>query len=39
MLGAIIGLVVAFKTSDNLAAAYGIAVTMTMFMATLLLYG
>ena len=38
MLGAIIGLVVAFKTSDNLAAAYGIAVTMTMFMATLLLY-
>ncbi len=38
MLGTIIGLVVAFKTSDNLLAAYGIAVTMTMLMATLLLY-
>ena len=38
MLIAIIGLVFAFKTSDNLAAAYGIAVTMTMLMATLLLY-
>ena len=38
MLVAIIGLVLAFKNSDNLAAAYGIAVTMTMLMATLLLY-
>jgi KUP system potassium uptake protein len=38
MLIAIILLVVGFKTSDNLAAAYGIAVTMTMLAATLLLY-
>jgi KUP system potassium uptake protein len=38
MLMAIIGLVLAFKNSDSLAAAYGIAVTMTMLMATLLLY-
>jgi KUP system potassium uptake protein len=38
MLVAIVLLVVGFKTSDNLAAAYGIAVTMTMLTATLLLY-
>ena len=38
MLITIIGLMLAFKNSDNLAAAYGIAVTMTMLMATLLLY-
>ena len=38
MLVAIIGLMLGFKNSDNLAAAYGIAVTMTMLMATLLLY-
>ena len=33
---ACIGLVVGFKTSSNLAAAYGIAVTMTMMITTLL---
>jgi KUP system potassium uptake protein len=38
MLAAIVLLVMGFKTSDNLAAAYGIAVTMTMLTATLLLY-
>jgi len=38
MLVAIVLLVIGFKNSDNLAAAYGIAVTMTMLMATLLLY-
>jgi KUP system potassium uptake protein len=38
MLVAIILLVVGFKTSDNLAGAYGIAVTMTMLIDTLLLY-
>lgn len=38
MMISVVGLVIAFKNSDNLAAAYGIAVTMTMLMATLLLY-
>jgi len=38
MLAAIVLLVVGFKNSDNLAAAYGIAVTMTMLTATMLLY-
>lgn len=33
-----IGLVLGFKTSSNLAAAYGIAVTATMFITTILLY-
>jgi KUP system potassium uptake protein len=37
MLISILLLVVGFKTSDNLAGAYGIAVTMTMLVATLLL--
>jgi KUP system potassium uptake protein len=38
MLVAIILLVVGFRTSDNLAGAYGIAVTMTMLIDTILLY-
>jgi KUP system potassium uptake protein len=38
MLAAIVLLVLGFKSSDNLAAAYGIAVTMTMLTATLLLF-
>ena len=38
MLAVIVLLVLGFKTSDNLAAAYGIAVTMTMLAATMLLY-
>lgn len=33
-----IALVLAFKTSSNLAAAYGVAVTTTMFITTLLLF-
>jgi KUP system potassium uptake protein len=33
-----IGLVVSFKKSDNLAAAYGIAVSATMLMTTVLLF-
>ncbi len=33
-----IGLVVGFRTSNNLASAYGIAVTMTMLITTLLFY-
>jgi KUP system potassium uptake protein len=33
-----IGLVVGFRSSSNLAAAYGIAVTMTMVITTVLLY-
>lgn len=37
MLGCIM-LVLTFKTSSNLAAAYGIAVTATMFITTLLFY-
>jgi KUP system potassium uptake protein len=35
---ATVGLVFSFKTSTNLAAAYGIAVTMTMVITTLLAY-
>ncbi len=38
MLVAIIVLVVSFKTSDALASAYGIAVTLTMLIDTLLLF-
>ena len=37
MVGAI-GLVLAFKTSSNLAAAYGLAVTTTMVITTVLFY-
>ena len=37
MLGCV-GLVVAFQTSSNLAAAYGIAVTTTMLITTLIFY-
>jgi KUP system potassium uptake protein len=33
-----IGLTIAFKKSDNLAAAYGIAVSVTMLMTTVLLF-
>lgn len=33
-----VGLVLAFRTSSNLAAAYGVAVTMTMTVTTLLFY-
>lgn len=36
LMVACIGLVIAFKTSSNLAAAYGIAVTMTMIITTVL---
>ena len=36
---ACIGLVVAFRTSSNLASAYGIAVTGTMVITSLLLFG
>ncbi|HQW29653.1 MAG TPA: potassium transporter Kup [Verrucomicrobiales bacterium] len=35
---ACIGLVVMFRTSSNLAAAYGVAVTMTMLITTILFY-
>ena len=35
---ACIGLVVGFRSSSNLAAAYGIAVTMTMIITTILFY-
>ncbi len=35
---ACIGLVLGFKTSSNLAAAYGIAVTLTMLVTTMLFY-
>jgi KUP system potassium uptake protein len=35
---ACIGLVIGFRTSDNLAAAYGIAVVLTMIITTLLLF-
>ena len=38
LLIGVIGLVVGFKNSDNLAAAYGIAVTLTMLIDTLLLF-
>ncbi len=37
MIGCV-GLVVGFRTSSNLASAYGIAVTMTMLITTLLFY-
>jgi KUP system potassium uptake protein len=37
MLGCV-GLVIAFRTSGNLAAAYGIAVTTTMLITTLIFY-
>ena len=37
MIGCV-GLVLTFQTSSNLAAAYGIAVTMTMFITTLIFY-
>jgi KUP system potassium uptake protein len=37
MLGCV-GLVIAFQTSSNLAAAYGIAVTTTMLITTLIFY-
>ena len=33
-----VGLVLGFRTSSNLAAAYGIAVTMTMAITTLLFF-
>ena len=38
LMAATIGLALAFKKSDNLAAAYGIAVSATMLMTTLLLF-
>ncbi len=38
LLLGVVGLVVGFKSSDNLAAAYGIAVTLTMLIDTLLLF-
>jgi KUP system potassium uptake protein len=38
LLIGVISLVVGFKNSDNLAAAYGIAVTLTMLIDTLLLF-
>ncbi len=38
LMFACIGLVVGFKNSSNLAAAYGVAVTFTMFITTLLFY-
>jgi KUP system potassium uptake protein len=37
MIGCV-GLVITFQNSSNLAAAYGIAVTMTMFITTLIFY-
>ena len=38
LLASCIGLVLAFQSSTNLAAAYGVAVTTTMFVTTLLFY-
>ncbi len=38
LLAACVGLVLAFRTSANLAAAYGLAVTATMLITTLLFY-
>jgi KUP system potassium uptake protein len=38
LMVACVGLVAGFKSSSNLAAAYGIAVTMTMVITTLLFY-
>jgi KUP system potassium uptake protein len=38
LMAACVGLVIAFGTSSNLAAAYGVAVTTTMVITTILLY-
>ncbi len=38
LMAACIGLVLGFQTASNLAAAYGIAVTMTMVITTLIFY-
>jgi KUP system potassium uptake protein len=38
LMFACLALVFAFRTSSNLAAAYGVAVTMTMFITTVLFY-
>ncbi len=38
LMAACIGLVLSFRSSENLAAAYGIAVGLTMFITTLLFY-
>ncbi len=38
LMAACLALVLAFRTSTNLAAAYGVAVTMTMLITTLLFY-
>ena len=38
LMAACIGLVIGFQTSSNLAAAYGIAVTMTMAITTLIFF-
>lgn len=38
LMTACIGLVIGFQTSENLAAAYGVAVTMTMAITTLIFY-
>jgi KUP system potassium uptake protein len=39
LLAATVGLVLAFRSSENLAAAYGIAVVTTMVITTLLMFG
>ena len=38
LLAAVVGLVIGFKNSNNLASAYGIAITATMVITTLLFY-
>lgn len=38
LMAACVTLVIAFRTSSNLAAAYGVAVTMTMLITTILFY-
>jgi KUP system potassium uptake protein len=38
LMAACVALVLAFRTSSNLAAAYGVAVTMTMLITTMLFY-
>lgn len=38
LMSACLGLVLAFRSSSNLAAAYGVAVTMTMLITTVLFY-
>ena len=38
MFAGVVALVLTFRTSDNLAAAYGMAVTTTMVITTVLLY-